>query len=82
MFGYITNETILIGFASSGLVFPKMIFDLEPTIVSLHEICSTNSSDYSELLEKIRGEYSDQAKIYIPSTMTELLSTLNELLDR
>lgn len=80
LFGAITNETVLIGFGSSGLVFPKMIFDLEPTIVSLHEICSTSCSEYSELLEKIRMNYSDQTKIHIPATMKELLNILNGLL--
>lgn len=82
LFGGINDETVLIGFGSSALVFPKMIFDLEPTIVSLHELYSSNCSEFRSLLQKVRLNYSDQTKIYAPKTMEEVFWVLDRLLDR
>ncbi len=79
------NEMILIGTYSSAQVTPKVLFDMEPTLIFLHALNHTMSqekiSDINSKIEQLKELYRDQDKIYIPQNENELEVVLRSVIE-
>ena len=77
----ITDENILISAGSTAQVFPKLLFDKEPSLIFLYELLldKEKATDYTSMrnaAEKIKRLYRDPERVFIPQTMGEYKEAL------
>lgn len=72
------NDTIvLIGNFSTALFVPKLLYDVEPTVVFTYKIYGNNYVD--DAVKRLRNSYSNKQKVVCVSTMDELIETIDAL---
>lgn len=72
------EKRVLISYTSSAVFTPKILFDKEPEVISLHRILmNTKSSQLFEgIYEKFKSTYSDQERVSAPESIDELTAIL------
>lgn len=75
------DQKVLVSFASSAIFTPKIFFDKEPQIISLHRILHETSTSllFEEIYDKFRGTYSDVDRVFAPVSLEELTKILPKL---
>lgn len=80
--GYVSEETVLIGFASSAQVMPNYLFGLEPRVILLHHLIEENN-DFtvsSEVTTKdLLKRYQHKERVCAPKTLAEFESMVAKL---
>ena len=66
------NNRILVGNLSTALFTPKLMFDKEPIVISLHRIVIPKDTKCLSFFEKMRLMYKDKNRIVAPANMEEL----------
>ena len=78
----INDDKVLIAFCSTAQITPKMLYDKEPYLVFLYRLFDCDwIEDYDRLVEQVRNSYRNKKKVFLPSTLDELVNTLNNLLE-
>ena len=80
------DELVLLGSYSSAQITPKILFDLEPTLVFLFLLNSqTSIEDKKVLMEKvneIKSIYKHTDRVFVPKDMNELSGFLKTMIDK
>lgn len=68
------DQKVLVSFASSAIFTPKILFDKEPLIISLHRILHETSTSilFETIYNKFRGIYSNKDRVLAPVSFDEL----------
>lgn len=68
------DQLVLITYTSSAVFTPKIMFDKEPVVISLHRILSNTKSSiiFDPIYEKFKSIYSNKEKVAAPETLNEL----------
>lgn len=80
--GFIDDESILIGFASSAQITPNFLFGLEPTVVFIDKLVKTQNYIWvsaHETVELLTARYKNKDRIYTPSTFEEYATALSDI---
>lgn len=75
----IEGDVLLIGFFSTAQWMPKLLMDLEPSLMFLSEMTGIKGSVSSinrEMIEEIRESYRDKRKIHLPSNWGDVENIL------
>lgn len=79
----IFDNHVLLGIGSSAMMSPCLLYGLQPYLIFtylLHEKLGLHFQEtMSEIVEEVRGKYSDSTKIMVPKTYDELLFELNSI---
>lgn len=72
------DHRILITYTSSAVFTPKILFDKEPTVISLHRLLKESKSSiiFEPIYEKFRKIYSEPERVSAPESLDELKSLL------
>ena len=73
------DNRILIGNHTTALYTPKMMFNKEPFVISLHNIVWSNRPNIPHVFEKIRSMYTNKGKIIAPKTLEDLKICLSNI---
>ncbi len=75
------KDRILVSFVSTAIFTPRMLFDVEPIIISLHRIVRDNktSRNFEGIFEKFREVYHNAERVYAPETIEELDGLMKQL---
>lgn len=75
------DQKVLISFTSSAVFTPKILFNKEPQVISLHRIFkeSTMSMLFEEVYKKFKETYTDMDKVSAPESIKELKETISRL---
>jgi hypothetical protein len=77
--GVVSNDTWLIGSCSTAQSSPKVIFDIEPYQILLHELVSQVSyASCVVFLKDLQESYNNSSKIHVPQSIGDLINVLNE----
>ena len=81
--GHLTSGSVLIGLGSSAQVMPKLVFDIEPTVVFLNKLYRGNgtSGDYGTV-EDLMERYDDKRRIAVPTSNESLRISILDSLTR
>ncbi len=80
--GVINNDSVLIGHCSTAQITPKLIFDLEPTLVFLYKLYSVDNDQLrraNRTVEDIKSRYINKSKIYVPENEAQLIDSLMKI---
>lgn len=80
--GDIDESTVLLGYGSTALWTPKMLFGLEPYVISLHRLAKSNTTNFEEtdqIFTHMRDVYVNSERVYFPSTKNEFYECINEI---
>lgn len=72
------DQRVLITYTSSAVYTPKILFDKEPPVISLHRLIKDGKSSiiFEPIFEKFKRIYSVQDKVNAPESFDELQSLL------
>ena len=72
------EQRILITYTSSAVFTPKILFDKEPVVISLHRLIEDSKSSvvFEPIYEKFRMIYSEPERVSAPESLDELKSLL------
>ena len=75
------EKRVLISQASTAIFSPKILFDCEPYVISLHHLLRENhlSVEFDDIFEKFRGTYRDPTRVVAPDSNSELEQILQGL---
>ncbi len=82
MDSYSMDRKILISIFSTACFSPKLLMDEEPYIILTYKIMKNSFSintQYLELIEKIKGSYTNPEKIMIPDSIEELIKSISKI---
>lgn len=80
--GYVSSKSVLIGLCSSAQIMPKLLFGIEPFVVFLDEIIRLPDYDIRrQSIDGLRKSYEDKDRIATPSSISELIGCLNEVIN-
>ena len=68
----ITESHILIGCFSTAQFTPKLIFNVEPTIVFTYKLYKNMSVDVEQTVERLREIYTNPEKVVVLDSLSEL----------
>ena len=74
------DNRILIGNFSTALFTPKMLFNKEPIIISLHRVAWKKRKDISDTFEKMATMYLHKERVIAPDSIDELAHYLSAIL--
>ena len=76
------NNKVLISSGSKEVFTPKLLFDLEPTIILLNQIIgeTVEKVDRDSVVSFLKNKYHDKSKIIIPKTIDELIDVIRSLI--
>lgn len=79
----ITDNHILLSFFSTAQFAPKLFFGKEPALIFCYKLLDEKSRDQDKdrLVEKLKGLYTKENRIFTPSSIQELNSVIISLLD-
>lgn len=82
----ISDENVLIGAFSTSQFMPKILKNVEPTIIFTYKMLFTNLDDEfwkgtDKFIADFKSLYSKQNKIYVPETLDELEKLLAQIND-
>lgn len=68
------DELVLITYTSSAVFTPKIMFDKEPTVISLHRLLNNTKSSiiFEPIYIKFKSIYSKQDKVCAPENLDEM----------
>lgn len=78
------DEKILIGLGTTALFAPKIIFDKEPTLVFLNNLCNLKMMNDNQMIDqicKLKESYLNKEKVFIPNSLDEFENIIKTLLD-
>ena len=77
------EDRILISYTSSAVFTPKIMFDKEPVVLSLHRILNETRGSvvFEGIYLKFKGIYKDSGKVMAPENMDELKACLSRILN-
>ncbi len=72
------QDRILVSFVSTAVFTPKILYDVEPIIICLHQIAKENqiSKNFESIFEKFRGIYNNKERVLAPTSIEELEAQL------
>ena len=73
------DNRILIGNHTTAIYTPKMMFNKEPIVISLHNIVWSSRPNIPYVFEKIKSMYTNKGKIIAPKTLEELKICLSNI---
>jgi hypothetical protein len=76
------SDKVFISSFSSALFSPKLLFDMEPTVVFLFDVLKDVTKvkyDHREVVEYLREIYTDKSKVIIPKDIADLKAKMIEL---
>ena len=73
------DRRILIGNLSTALFTPKMLFNIEPYVISIHKLISLNYSVLEPIYVKFASVYSDKDKIYAPDSFEQFMHYMKQI---
>ncbi len=75
------ENKVLISSGSTAVFTPKLLFDLEPTIILLNRIVGETvvRVDRDSIVSFLKNKYQDKAKIIVPESIDELLDVISNL---
>ena len=68
------EDRVLISFVSTAIFTPKILFDKEPKVISLHRIL--NYMPFEQTFEKFRGIYRNKERVIAPNSIEELADVI------
>ena len=68
------EDRVLISFISTTMFTPKILFDKEPKVISLHRIL--NYMPFEQTFEKFRGIYRNKERVIAPNSIEELADVI------
>ncbi|MCF6413944.1 hypothetical protein I7648_09585 [Collinsella tanakaei] len=80
---HLVNEnSILVGFGSSAQMNPKLLFDIEPTVIFLHRMLESDSdlkANAEITWSLLKRRYANPDKVLAPKSLNELTEAVREL---
>lgn len=75
------ENRILISYTSSAVFTPKIMFGMEPVVISLHRLLSgtRGSGIFEGIYQKFRGIYADQDRVMAPDSIEELTECVRRI---
>lgn len=78
------ENTVLISVFSTACFTPKLVYNIEPTVILLYSLAGLEEYDffdnrYLNIINKVRRNYKDSGKICVPSKIDQLESILNRI---
>ena len=72
------DQRILVSFTSSAIFTPKIMFDKEPLVISLHRMLreTRGSAIFEGIYQKFKETYSQKERVMAPETFEELKECL------
>ncbi len=73
------NEKIIIGYSSTAVATPKILFNQEPTVIVLTKIFSPKTGElnlFEDYFCAVKNSYSNPKKFYIPENLKELMEII------
>lgn len=80
--GQITAEHVLIGAFSTAQFTPKMLFDIEPTVVFLYRLFDDAFNNADAMVDTLKQMYRNPEKIMVADSVEQLMIILQELENR
>lgn len=79
--GFVNENTVLIGFASSAQTMPKYLKNIEPWVIFLHRMIpfAGSVSVYETIYEDLRGRYLHPQKVVAPRSVEELVDLVKKI---
>ena len=77
---YVDDDSVLIAISSTACFTPKIIYDMEPTVILLEKLFDNDTNrGVSGYFESVRGIYKDKSKVFIPESIEELQEIVHEI---
>lgn len=75
------NKRVLISQVSTAVFSPKVLFDSEPIVISLHHLLRDNhlSTEFEGIFDKFRGTYRSPSRVLAPDSIEELRQMLEAI---
>lgn len=73
------QDRILIGVFSTALFTPKMMFDKEPVVISLHRIVWPSRAEIDPVFMRLGNMYRQKERIFAPHSLSELSDYLQSI---
>ena len=77
---YVDDDSVLIAISSTACFTPKIIYDMEPTVILLEKLFDNDTNrGVSGYFESVKGIYKDKSKVFIPESIEELQEIVHEI---